>query len=79
MGCTVLRYSGGILGWTKEELENIDRKSKRALHPRANVASLYLPRNTGGRRSKQEHENERQEKRKEAGKIKLYTDNTRRE
>ena len=51
----VLRYSGGILDWTKEELENIDRKTRkimtinRALHPRANVARLYLPRNTGGR------------------------------
>ena len=51
----VLRYSGGILDWTKEELENIDRKTRkimpinRALHPRANVARLHLPRNTGGR------------------------------
>ena len=51
----VLRYSGGILDWTKEELENMDRKTRklmtinRALHPRANVARLYLPRSEGGR------------------------------
>ena len=51
----VLRYSGGILDWTQDELKCIDRKTRklmtinRALHPRANVARLYLPRNEGGR------------------------------
>ena len=51
----VLRYSGGILDWTQEELEVMDRKTRklmtinRALHPRANVARLYLARQDGGR------------------------------
>jgi hypothetical protein len=51
----VLRYAGGILDWTKEELEVMDRKTRklmtinRALHPRANVARLYLARDAGGR------------------------------
>lgn len=51
----VLRYSGGILDWTSDELKNLDRKTRkimtinRTLHPRANVARLYLPRNEGGR------------------------------
>ena len=51
----VLRYSGGILDWNKDELQNMDRKTRKimtmngALHPRANVARLYLARNEGGR------------------------------
>ena len=51
----VVRYSGGVVDWTKEELENIDRKTRKlmtinkALHPRARVARLYLPREVGGR------------------------------
>ena len=42
----VLRYSGGILDWNKDELQNMDRKTRKimtmngALHPRANVARL---------------------------------------
>ena len=63
----VLRYSGGILDWTKEELEGMDRKTRklmtinRALHPRANVARLYLPRNEGGRGMKSVEETIRTE------------------
>ena len=51
----VLRYSGKNLDRTKEELENIGRKTckivtiNRALHLRANEARLYIQRNTGGR------------------------------
>ena len=51
----VVRYSGGIVDWTKEDMENIDRKTRklmtihRALHPRSSVARLYLPRKSGGR------------------------------
>ena len=51
----VLRYSGGVLDWNKDELQNMDRKTRkimtmnRALHPRANVARLYPARNEGGR------------------------------
>ena len=63
----VLRYSGGILDWTKEELQNMDRKTRKimtinhALHPRANVARLYLPRNEGGRGLKSTEETIRTE------------------
>ena len=51
----VVRYSGGIVDWTKEDLENIDRKTRKlmtinkALHPRACVARLYIPREEGGK------------------------------
>jgi len=51
----VPRYSGGILDWTQEELQNMDRKTRklmtinRTLHPRANMARLDLQRNEGGR------------------------------
>ena len=51
----VVRYSGGIVDWTKEDLEIMDRKTRKlmtinkALHPRACVARLYIPRNQGGR------------------------------
>ena len=51
----VVRYSAGIVDWTKEELENMDRKTRKlmtinkALHPRASVARLYIQRNDGGR------------------------------
>ena len=51
----VVRYSGGIFEWTKEDLENIDRKTRKlmtinkALHPRACVAKLYIPREQGGK------------------------------
>ena len=51
----VLRYPAGILRWTKEEMRNMDRKTRKMmtmngmLHPRANVSRLYLPRDEGGR------------------------------
>ena len=51
----VVRYGAGIISWTKEELREMDRKTRkimslnRALHVRSNVGRLYLPRNKGGR------------------------------
>ena len=50
-----IRYGAGLIKWTKDELKNIDRKTRktmtmhRALHPQADVDRLYLPRNKGGR------------------------------
>ena len=52
---SVVRYSGGIVDWTKEELENMDRKTRKlmtinkALRPRTCVARFYIPRKMGGR------------------------------
>ena len=46
---------GGIVNWTKSELAELDRKTRKlltihgALHPRSNVSRLYLPRREGGR------------------------------
>ena len=51
----VIRYTAGIVEWTKMELCNLDRKTRkmmtihRALHPRANVNRLYAPRKEGGK------------------------------
>ena len=52
---SAFRYSAGILDWTKEELEEIDRKTRKLLtvyrmhHPKADTDRLYLPREVGGR------------------------------
>lgn len=51
----VLRYTGGIINWTREELDNLDRKTRKlmtankALHPKSDVDRLYLSRKEGGR------------------------------
>ena len=51
----VIRYSGGVVDWTKEELVCLDRKTRkilnmyRALHCRSSIARLYLKRKEGGR------------------------------
>ena len=51
----LLRYSGGVVKWTKLELMNLDRNTRKllsmndALHPRANVSRVYLSRKEGGR------------------------------
>ena len=51
----MVRYSGGVVDWTHEELLKLDRKTRkilnmnRALHSRSNVARLYLKRKEGGR------------------------------
>ena len=51
----IVRYSGGIINWMKEELENIDKKTRKimtinkALHPRACITRLYISRELRGR------------------------------
>ena len=51
----VLRYGGGLISWTEEEMKNLDRKTRKlmtmngALHPRSDVNRLYVPRTRGGR------------------------------
>ena len=45
---SLLRYSGGVVRWTKVELMNLDRKTRKllivqdALHARADGSRLYL-------------------------------------
>ena len=52
---SVVRYSGGIVDWTVDELKEADKKTRKlltlngALHPRSNTDRLYLPRAEGGR------------------------------
>lgn len=47
---SLLRYSDGVVRWTKVELMNLDRKTRKlliiqdALHARANGSRLYLMR-----------------------------------
>ena len=51
----VMRYSGGITHWTKEELQDMDWKTRqmmtlnRCLHPRSSMARLYMKQKEGGR------------------------------
>ena len=51
----LLRYSAAFLGWTKEEIHQLDRKTRKlltmhgGLHPKSNVDRLYIPRKEGGR------------------------------
>ena len=50
----VLRYSVGIVDWTKKKLLNIDRNTRKimamngCMHTRSNVARLFLPRREEG-------------------------------
>ena len=50
-----VRYSGPFLKWTREELRQIDQKTRKlmtmhkALHPKDYVDRLYVPRKEGGR------------------------------
>ena len=52
---SVVRYTAGIVKWTKEELEALDRMTRKqltlygALHPRSDVDRLYVDRKVGGR------------------------------
>ena len=52
---SLLRYSAAFVSWRKSELEAIDRKRRKlftiygALHPKADVDRLYIPRKEGGR------------------------------
>ena len=51
----VLRYSFGNVNWHQEELQKLDRKTRKLLtihgqhHPKADVYRLYVPRKQGGR------------------------------
>ena len=51
----IIRYGTGVLEWTKEELKNIDIKTRKlmtmhgSLHSRGNVGRLYLAREERGR------------------------------
>ena len=50
-----MRYGAGIVKWNKEELQAIDRKTRKVmamnkeLHPRSDVARVYVTRKKGGR------------------------------
>jgi len=49
----VLRYHFGIISWHQEELQKLDRKTRKLLtihgqhHPKADVDRLYVPRKQG--------------------------------
>ena len=51
----LVRYSGPFLKWTREELKQMDQRTKKlmtmhkALHPRDDVDRLYVSRKEGGR------------------------------
>ena len=51
----IVRYGAGIISWTKKELEELDRKTRklmtmyRARHPKSDVDRLYLQRCDGER------------------------------
>ena len=50
-----MRYGAGIVKWTKNELDEIDRKTRKVLtlnkefHPRSDFDRLYVSRMEGGR------------------------------
>ena len=50
----VIRYTARVVGRTKNELDELDRKTRKfmtanlALHPQRVVDRLYMPRNEGG-------------------------------
>ena len=52
---SLMRYGAGVLKWRKDEIDELDRKTRKlmtrygALHPKSNVARIYLPRKRGGR------------------------------
>lgn len=50
---SVMRYGAKVVSWTRMELQNVDRKTRKLmtiyLHPRGDVDRLYLPRENGGR------------------------------
>ena len=51
----MIRYTAGIVDWTKAELENLNRKTRKlmtahcTLHPQSDIDRLYLPQRTRGR------------------------------
>ena len=54
---SLVRYTAGIINWRKDELEAMDRKTRKmmtiynSLHPRADVDRLYIPRKHSGPQS----------------------------
>ena len=52
---SILRYGAGILKWNQNELQEMDRKTRKLmtmnkeLHPRSDVARLYVSWKNGGR------------------------------
>ena len=52
---SIVRYEARIISWTKMELEELDRKTRKlmtmygAQHPKADADRLYLQRRDGGR------------------------------
>ena len=52
---SVIRYGVGIVDWTKNELREMDRKSRksstiyRSMHPQSDIDRLYMKRVAGGR------------------------------
>ena len=52
---SVLRYGGGIIKWNKEEMQKMDRQTRKtmtmygALHPKSDVQRIYVARSKGGR------------------------------
>ena len=55
MAVPVPRYSFGIINWHQEELQKLDRKTRKLItihgqhHPKADIDRLYVPRKQGGR------------------------------
>ena len=51
----LFRYGAGILEWTKAELQEVDRNTRKritiykGMHPRSDMDKLYVERNKGGR------------------------------
>ena len=51
---SIIRCGAGIIGWTKAELQALDRKTRKMLtmygahHPKADVDRMYLRRAEGG-------------------------------
>ena len=52
---SIVRYGAGIISWTKMELEELDRRTRKLMticwvhYPEADVDRLYLQRYEGGR------------------------------
>ena len=50
-----MKYGGGIVSWTREELEKIDRQTRimmtmnGSLHPKSDIDWLHIARSRGGR------------------------------
>ena len=55
LSVTLVRYSGPFLKWTRDELKQMDQRTRKlmtihkALHPRVDVDRLYIPKKEWGR------------------------------